>query len=311
MRIVPLVLCGAALLQAQQPTFKSTTELVEVDAVVLDRNGNFVPGLTADNVTIYENGKPQKISQFFMVTHDQGAAEGALRSEFADQAQYGAHRVFVMLFDEAHLANDSLMRVKTGAEAFVREMFTAGDAGGVFLNGGMYKGRLTIDKGELLGGIRAVQPAFENRQGILAPFREWPRINSEVEAARITDGAREVTDALGLKACQEDPVACQGEGGLGNVENLIQQKARLYVRQARMMTGRTIQNLERVASGLAKIPGRKTVVMMTEGFFVEDDRGSLQTVAAQAARSGITIYSIDGRGLINSMAENPDVTRME
>jgi VWFA-related protein len=314
MRIVPLALCGLVLTQAQappQPTFKSTTELVEVDAVVLDKAGNFVPGLKAGDITIYENGKPQKIQQFFMVTHDLGVTEGALRSEYADQAEYGAHRVFVMLFDEAHLANDSLMRVKAGAEAFVREMFTAGDAGGVFLNGGMFKGRLTVDKGELLAGIRAVQPAFENRQAILAPFRQWPRIDSEVQASRITDGAREVTDELGRKACQDDPVACQGEGGLGNVENLIQQKARLYVRQARMMTARTIQNLETVARGLAKIPGRKTVVLMTEGFFVEDDRGTIETVSAQAARSGITVYSIDARGLINSIAQNPDVTMMD
>jgi VWFA-related protein len=315
MRLFPLALCGLVLLQqakpAPQPTFKSTTELVEVDAVVLDKDGKFVTGLTADNVTLYENGKPQKIQQFFMVTHDLGVSDGSLRSEYADQAQFGAHRIFVMLFDEAHLSNESLLRVKDGATGFVREMFTAGDAGGVFLNGGMYKGHLTIDKGELLGGIRAVQPAFENRQAILGPFREWPRINSEVEAARIADGAREVTDALGVKACQEDPVTCQGEGGLGNVENLIQQKARLYVRQARMMTARTIQNLERVANGLAKIPGRKTVVLMSEGFFVEDNRSTLETIAAQAARSGITIYSIDGRGLINSIAQNPDVTRME
>src|SRR6185503_9876740 len=109
------------------------------------------------------------------------------------------------LFDEAHLANDSLMRVKVGAEEFVHQMFGEGDAGGVFLNGGMYKGRLTIDKGELLSGIRAVQPAFENRQAILAPFREWPRINSEVEAGRIADGAREVVVELGVKACRDDP----------------------------------------------------------------------------------------------------------
>ena len=314
MRLVPLALCGALLLQspaAPQPTFKSSTELVEVDAVVLDKNGNFVPGLKASDITIYENGKPQKIQQFFMVTHDLGLREGSVASEYADQAQFGAHRVFVMLFDEAHLANDSLMRVKAGAEQFVRQMFGEGDAGGVFLNGGMYKGRLTIDKGELLAGIRAVQPAFENRQAIFAPFREWPRINSETEAARIADNAREVVVELGVKACQEDPQACVSEGGLGNVENLIQQKGRLYVRQARMLTSRTLQNLEVVARGLAKIPGRKTVVFMSEGFFVEDSRGDLQTIAAQLARSGITLYSIDGRGLVNSMAPNQDVVRME
>jgi VWFA-related protein len=309
MRSTVLALCGVVLLQQQAPppTFKSTTELVEVDAVVLDKNGDFVPGLTADNITLYENGKPQKIQQFFMVTHDQGVSDGALRSPYADEAQAGAHRVFVMLFDEAHLSNDSLLRVKDGAAAFVREMFTAGDAGGVFLNGGMYKGRLTIDKGELLGGIRAVQPAFDNRQAILAPFRVWPRIDDEVEASRIADGGREEVERLGQKACSEDPDACRVAGGIGNVENLIQQKGRLYVRQARMMTDHTIQSLDRVANGLARIPGRKTVVMMTEGFYVEDSRSLLQTIAARAARNGITIYSIDGRGLINGMAANPDV----
>lgn len=314
MRSSVLALCGLVLLQAKQappPTFKSTTELIEVDAVVLDRSGNFVPGLTADNITIYENGTPQKIQQFFMVTHDQGAMDVSLRSQDANGVQAGAHRVFVMLFDEAHLSNESLMRVKDGASAFVREMFTAGDAGGVFLNGGMYKGRLTIDKGELLGGIRSVQPAFENRQAILQPFRQWPRIDDEVEASKIADGAREVTERLSQKACQEDPQSCRGEGGIGNVENLIQQKARLYVRQARMLTAGTMKSLERVANGLARIPGRKTVVLMTEGFFVEDSRSQLEMIAAQAARSGITIYSIDGRGLINGMTVNPDVTMME
>lgn len=305
-RIATLALCGLALFQ--QATFKSTTSLVEVDAIFLDRNGNFVPGLKAENVTLYENGKPQKIQQFFMVTHDLGLREGSVASQYAEQAQYSNHRVFVLLFDEAHLANDSLMRVKVGAEKFVREMFRDGDAAGIFVGGGMYKGRLTVDKAELLSGVRAVQPAFENRQGILAPFREWPRIPSEVDALRITEGSREVTRALAAKACQDDGMACTGEGGAGNVENLIQQKARLYIRQARMMTTRTVQNLETVARGLAKIPGRKTVVLMSEGFFVQDVRSTIETVAAQAARSGITIYSIDGRGLINGLGSNTDAT---
>jgi len=310
--------CGFALLAAgvttaarQQPTFKSSTELVEVDAIVLDKDGKFVSGLKPEDLTLYENGKPQKIQQFFMVTHDLGLKPTSVASEHAAEADYAAHRVFVLLFDEAHLANDSLMRVKAGAEQFVRETFSDTDAGGIFLNGGMYRGRLTVDKGELLAGIRAVQPAFENRQAILAPFRQWPRIPSEIDASRIADGARELTDALGVKACQEDAAACASEGGLGNVENLIQRKARDYVRMARIMTDRTIQSLDRIAKGLAKIPGRKTVVLLSEGFFVEDSRSALESMSAQLARSGVTIYTIDGRGLINSLGANPDVVRPE
>src|SRR5258706_14758826 len=66
LRLARIAVCGVVAF-AQQPTFKSATALVEVDAVVFDRNGNFVPGLKAENITLLENGKPQKIQQFFMV----------------------------------------------------------------------------------------------------------------------------------------------------------------------------------------------------------------------------------------------------
>src|SRR4051812_50157361 len=111
-------------------------------------------------MTLLENGKPQKIQQFFMVSNDLLLTEGAAKEkpEDSEQAQYNAHRVFVMLFDESHLANDSLMRVKVGAEKFVREMFHEGDAGGVFLNGGVYCGRLTGGKGGLVQRLPPGQP---------------------------------------------------------------------------------------------------------------------------------------------------------
>lgn len=306
------VVSAAALLATDsahaQKTFKSSTELVEVDAVVLDKSGNFVTGLKPENITVLENGKPQQVQQFFMVSHDLAMNEGpAASNTVQDDTQYGAHRVFVIVFDESHLATESLQRAKLGAEQFVREMFSEGDAGGIFLRNGMYHGRLTVDKGELLSGIRSVQPSFETRQSILAPFREWPRIPSEVDASRIVDGASEVTNRLAADACKEDAQSCAIEGGIAEVENKIQQKARLYVRQARMMTTQTIENLETVARGLAKIPGRKTVVFISEGFYIQDDRSVVELVAAQAARSGITIYSIDARGLINGLSINPDV----
>ena len=105
----------------------------------------------------------------------------------------------------------------------------------------MFQGRLTSNKIELLSGIRTVRPAFDNRDALLARFREFPRIPSEVDAARIADGARELVDSLGTQACLEDPGDCQVAGGLQQVENLIQQKSRLYVRQARMLTAQTLQ----------------------------------------------------------------------
>ena len=94
-----------------------------------------------------------------------------------------SRRVFVLLFDEGHLGIDSLLRVKRGAEQFVRAHIGPGDYGGVFANGEMYKGRLTTDRNELLGGIRSASPMTDNRQAMLAPFREFPRIPGEMLTA--------------------------------------------------------------------------------------------------------------------------------
>jgi VWFA-related protein len=287
-----------------QPMFRSSTALVEVDAIILDGQGNFRPGLRAEDLEIFEDGKPQKIQQFYMVTHEPG---GSLTSEHAAHTDYRARRVFVILFDEGHLANDSLMRAKEGAAEFIRNRLGPDDIGGVFVNGGMHMGRLTADKGQLLAGVHAVKPAFENRHALLAAFRQFPRIPGERDATRIAEGARELVDQLGIQACREDRAECELNGGLQQVENLIQQKARFYIRQARLLAAQTAQNLQTLARGLSRIPGRKTVVFLTEGFYLEDSRGAIEAIAAQAARGGTTIYAIDGRGLVGGSSPTPDV----
>jgi VWFA-related protein len=299
-----------------QTTFRSTTSLVEVDAIVLDKDNNFVPGLVADDLALFEDGKPQAIQQFYMVTHDSSARNPVAGAGVngAQNAEDRAHRVFVLLFDEGSLGNESLMRVKKGAEQFIQEQIGPGDIGGVFVAGNMYRSRLTTDKNELLMAVRSARPTFDNRQSLLAPLREFPKIPSEVDAARIESGEREVAAQLAERACVDEPQLCAEtaptrDTQLGAVENLIQQKARLYVRQSRTLTNATVQNLAYVAGGLAHIPGRKTLMFLTEGFFVEESRATLRTVAAQAARGGTTIYTIDGRGNINGMSANPDVVR--
>lgn len=48
----------------QQGGFRSTTDLVPVFATVLDKNGQFVRGLTREDFTILDDGKPQTIVGF-------------------------------------------------------------------------------------------------------------------------------------------------------------------------------------------------------------------------------------------------------
>jgi|SRR5438477_1796680 len=61
-----LVLAGAAsaALFAQEPTFKSGTEIVSLFVTVADAQGRLVPDLTRDDFEILDNDKPQPILYF-------------------------------------------------------------------------------------------------------------------------------------------------------------------------------------------------------------------------------------------------------
>ena len=82
-QIAVLPILAAAFVGAQQPSpssdpglvFRVTTRIVLVDAIVLDKEGNPVQGLKADDFTLTEDGARQRITSFFERT-----AESARRA---------------------------------------------------------------------------------------------------------------------------------------------------------------------------------------------------------------------------------------
>jgi VWFA-related protein len=72
----------AARAQQKPPAFRSGVVLVPVDVRVLDAEGRPVPGLSADDFVVMENGVRQKISHFHAYTLEpdpEGGADPALR----------------------------------------------------------------------------------------------------------------------------------------------------------------------------------------------------------------------------------------
>ncbi len=65
--VAALTVLAAPLLEAgrqDRPSFRSNTRLVELSVVVTDRDRNPVPGLTAGDFQIEDDGKPQKVELF-------------------------------------------------------------------------------------------------------------------------------------------------------------------------------------------------------------------------------------------------------
>src|SRR6185436_7793626 len=74
---------GQAAAQGQGPTFKVQVDYVEVDVLVTDARGNYVRDLKKEDFQIFEDGKPQGVTNFSFVDIP---IERAERPLFAKQA---------------------------------------------------------------------------------------------------------------------------------------------------------------------------------------------------------------------------------
>jgi VWFA-related protein len=284
----------------RRPTFRSATALVEVDIIARDRNDRFVPNLTAADFEIFEDGRPQTIEHFYLVTRQRdlssapAIAAGAEPLRAPDRTE---RRVFVFFFDSDHLAGGSLLKLKHAAMDFVNSELRPDDFGGVYVNGVLVNGRLTNQKQELLDAIRGAEPATDNVETRIRALLEFPRIGSYQEAAQIESGDRSTLADVGQRACGGDEARlCAAEGGREFVEDKLLHKARLFVDQSRHAANATLRSMSYVVRNLSGLDGRKTMMLLSEGFLMDDARSSLQQLAGQASRAGVTIYCLDARG---------------
>lgn len=285
---------------SQQQTFRTSTIVVEVDASVTNGKNQFATGLTADDFEVLEDGSPQKIQRVYLVTGNTvtGTGEPAPVSAeapvpLAPPPAVAPPRVFVLLFDQDHLQAGAFKRLQEAALAFLNKEFKQGDVGGVVIGNTMAGNQLTSDHEALLTAVRNAKPTAAKTARRVEAL-DWPRFNSDAEAIRIAlSNDSTVLAQVVRRACDDDPDICKKYDPTPDVMN----KARTIVGELRLPARRTVMTLQALASGLARLPGRKNIILMTEGFFVEESWADLRQIVGAAARSNVRIYSLDGRGL--------------
>jgi len=113
----------------QQPTFRTGTNLVQVDALVSDASGNPVSDLTADDFEITDDGAPVAVTAFRFVSAEAAAhwrddVISPIRTvdDEAREAAVDGVRVFAIFFDEYHVARGNAFRAVPALVQFVRTL---------------------------------------------------------------------------------------------------------------------------------------------------------------------------------------------
>jgi VWFA-related protein len=189
-----LLVMAFALIAQQTPTFRSGVDLVQVDVVVVDKDGHAVRGLTQTDFTIRDRRKAQAIATFQEIGREPraSAAEAppmppSVRLDVASNATSQADRLVIVVIDDLHIWKGRTDRAKEisrdvvtrlGAQASMAVLFTSGD----------HSTNVTADHSILLAAIDTLKarqswkrphPAIDNQRP--------PHVDPEEPASAVMD----------------------------------------------------------------------------------------------------------------------------
>ncbi|HEX3143123.1 MAG TPA: VWA domain-containing protein, partial [Pyrinomonadaceae bacterium] len=151
---------------------KITTNLVQVDAVVTDKNGKLVTDLKPEEVQIFEDNRPQKITHFLFSSSPAAGerrAEPTNTNKTIDPAAPSApptaitrndvRRSIAVVVDDLGMSFESVAYVRRALAKFVAEQMQPGDLVSIIRTGGGTGAlqQFTTDKRRLSAAIEQVK----------------------------------------------------------------------------------------------------------------------------------------------------------
>ena len=126
----------------QQPTFKTSVNVVDVDVTVKDAQGNFVTGLTADDFEVFEDGKPQTIQTFSYIElpvqtrTSFGFGGRPVATDVRSNRDVESGRVYIIVLDDLNVAPLRTAIVRRRARDFIEQHFGPRDLAAVVVTSG-------------------------------------------------------------------------------------------------------------------------------------------------------------------------------
>jgi VWFA-related protein len=285
-------------------TFRSDVELVNVDVVVMDKKGNPVTGLTAVDFVLKDEGKPQTISTFEALTAPPPpppAPPGPVvlpRVSSNAGARDRKGRTFNIVFDDIHLTAAQALRAKVAVSEFLKTGTRDGDTVTLASTGGgaWWSARMPMGRDELLTMLKRLD-------GRMIPDIGNDRI-SDYEAMRIIlYSDQQVTDRVTRRfETYGVGMARSGTGGgtdtsrLGG-DPLVRGRAQDVYFQSVSRSHITLQLVDRILKSLQTTRGRKSMILVSEGFVYDPSLSEFKDVVDAARRANVAIYFLDTRGL--------------
>lgn len=286
-----------ALSAFAQSTSTINVHVVELPVSVLDASGNPMRGLTAANFALYDEKRKQPITSFDVVDF---AAMDAPASAISPMNP-AARRSFVLLFDLGFTAPRSMSRAHDAARRFVNESVGPRDLVAVATispdRGFRFITAFTSDR-QLVASAIANPETFRGSDPLLLANQTvvWTASGPDTPAPAIDSGGR----------------GAAGDEHMREMASSATAQNELAVRQR---IEREIDSLGNLARSLRMVPGRKQVVLLSEGFDSRllqgfDARASKEQTKLNAQIVGGNQEKIDTDKMFGNTAAMTSIQRM-
>jgi VWFA-related protein len=272
---------------------KITTKLVQIDAVVTDKDGNQIKDLSIDDFELLQDGKPQKITDFSYVnteTPGRSTAQNTIKNGTSVSAPpvrispQNSGRIVTFIVDDGN-CTASQVGMTASREAlikFINEQMLPNDLVSIYQTrgGSSLLQQYTSDKSQLMRAARRIRwyPPQGRCEGNGGDLYATARVDStgkiSGQGSFETDGNRQSREQI------EDSIRDNQTVG-------------------------TIGVINYVVRGLGKISGRKVVFFLSDGLPIRTRRGTgrqaldaLRDLTDAANRASVVFNTIDARGLI-------------
>jgi VWFA-related protein len=283
-------------------TFSLEVNYVDVDVVVTDENGNFVPDLTKDDFEVFEDGKPQKVDTFAYVEIPIEQQRTFLvdgRPVYGDTKSNRvpfAGRLYVIVLDDQDVAAMRTSQVKKSAKEFVDNYMGANDVAAVVHTSGR-----TDAAQEFTNDKALLHAAIDKFVGRRMRSLTIERLDSYYQ--RLS----ELQNDQQGQGTETEPPPSSDPGGYSRMEPTDMERGFRAVG--------VLDTLKLTAEFLSSVRGRrKAVLFFSEGidYPITDSFGghsatdvirATQDAITAAARANVNFYTIDPRGLVGMTNE--------
>ncbi len=291
-----------------------TANLVQVDAVVT-KDGKQVTDLTAEDFEIYEDDKPQKITNFSYISNVvpplQTASPVAAKTKIDSPVlpavirPQDTRRTIAVVVDDLGISFESIGPIRKQLRKFVSEEIGPNDLVAIIRTGGEVGAlqQFTSDRRLLDRAVESLRwnPCSRAGTSALAPARSQGFDQGRLSTQDVGSGQNNV----GLCATNGNPLGATIRALrfiLQGMRNLPGRKSMMILSDSLPQDVPNLDSLQRgplkQAAPVADSETDEVTTIATESDFGND--AALRRTAEIAIRSSVVIYGVDTRGLLTT-----------